>query len=112
MPEVWVAVGQPGPGVIGGAAKRVMPLHVPVVTPHWPAFARAGFMVAIVFDHPSVHHGWPDAPMVIMCGVPLTGRTIGYSEIVFRLPGLSTPILSTLLLFSVTQISRPLAVMP
>jgi hypothetical protein len=47
-----------------GGWKRWMPAHVPDVVPHWPGVAAAGLRVAIVFDQPSVHHGFPPAPMV------------------------------------------------
>ena|SRR5438477_8173624 len=89
-----------------------MPLQVPDDTPHWPGVAAAGLSVATVFDHPSVHHGLPLAPIATRCGVLLlSGRTIGYSEIAL-VAVFSEAIRSTLLLFSVNQTRLPLAAIP
>src|SRR5215216_2251423 len=78
MPDVWVEAPQV---LESGTATRWTPLQLPDAEPQLPGVAAAGSSVAIVFDHPSVHHGSPFAPTTMRCGVPLGGRTIGYSEI-------------------------------
>src|SRR5215212_4225251 len=109
MPDVWA---EPPQGMERGTSNRRIPLQRPAVVPQLPGVAPAGSSVAMVFEKPSVHHGRPLRSTSIICGVPLSGRTIGYSETTFALVVSRTPTRSTLLLFSVNQISPPLAVMP
>src|SRR3954453_16720404 len=96
----------------GGTSNRRIPVHVPAVVPQLPGVAPAGLSVGMVFENPAVHHGRALRSTSIICGVPLSGRTIGYPEITFALVGSRPATRSTLLLFSVNQISPPLAVMP
>src|ERR671923_1383878 len=89
-----------------------MPAQLPDVVPQLPGVAALGSSVAMVFENPSVHHGRPFVSMAIKCGVPLSGRTIGYSEMALPLPVSRTATRSTMLLFSVNQIRPPDALMP
>src|SRR5215216_2105555 len=109
MPDVWAESPHMPEG---GTSNRRTPVHVPDVVPHLSGVATAGLSVAIVFENPSVHHGRPLPSTTIMCGVPLSGRTIGYSKITSGSVVSRTATRSTLLLFSVNQISPPLNVMP
>src|SRR5436190_14394830 len=109
MPDVWA---EPPQVRDRGTSNRRIPMQVPNVVPQLPGVAPTGSRLAMVFENPSVHHGRPLLSTSIMCGVPLSGRTIGYSGITFALVVSRTATRSTLLLFSVNQISPPLAVMP
>src|SRR4051794_33584766 len=109
MPDVCA---DPPQAVDDGNAKRCTPMQVPGLGPQLPGVAAAGSSVAIVFDHPSVHHGRPPESTTIMCGVPLFGWTIGYSEIAFPSVVSSTATWSRLAVFSVNQIFPRLAAMP